>query len=185
MRPADISGRSVVVGRSRFELRPVDAARHRDLVRTWMHDPEIEPYWEMAWSMDRIGGYLHDLLHSGHSNPYLGVVDGIPMSYWELYRADHDRLADYYPARDGDLGVHLLIGPAADRGRGLGTALLRVVVRWQLGADAGSDRVLAEPDQRNERSVRAFLRAGFRQIGEVDLPEKRAALMVLDRDELS
>jgi RimJ/RimL family protein N-acetyltransferase len=41
--------------------------------------------------------------------------------------------------------------------------------------------VVAEPDVRNIPSVRAFLRAGFRHDQDLDLPAKRAALMVRDR----
>ena len=50
--------------------------------------------------------------------PCLGVLDGTPMSYWEIYRADLDPLARHYPARPHDTGIHLLIGGVADRGRG-------------------------------------------------------------------
>ncbi|GDY77617.1 hypothetical protein SAV31267_071020 [Streptomyces avermitilis] len=41
--------------------------------------------------------------------------------------------------------------------------------------------MVAEPDLRNTSSVSAFLGAGFRFSAEVDLPDKRAALMVRDR----
>lgn len=181
MRPADISGRTAQLGDATFELRRVDATGDRDLVRTWMHDPEIEPFWEMAWPADRIGAYLQEQLDSAHSNPYIGILDQTPMSYWELYRADLDRLASYCTTRDGDLGVHLLIGRAQDRSRGIGSAALGVVACWQLDADPAAERILAEPDLANPRSLKAFQRAGFRKISEIELPEKRAALMTLDR----
>jgi RimJ/RimL family protein N-acetyltransferase len=42
-------------------------------------------------------------------------------------------------------------------------------------------RIVAEPDERNAASVRAFLAAGFRAAGTIQLPEKRAALVVRDR----
>ncbi|GAP48132.1 lysine N-acyltransferase mbtK [Streptomyces azureus] len=42
-------------------------------------------------------------------------------------------------------------------------------------------RVIAEPDIRNTPSIAAFLTAGFRFSAEIDLLDKRAALMVRDR----
>jgi RimJ/RimL family protein N-acetyltransferase len=45
--------------------------------------------------------------------------------------------------------------------------------------------VVAEPDVRNIPSVRAFLRAGFRYDQDLDLPAKRAALMVRHRSDHS
>ncbi|MDT9685367.1 GNAT family N-acetyltransferase [Streptomyces sp. TRM76323] len=164
-----------------FTLRAVDPAVDAGLVHAWMNDPEVAAFWEMAQPVERIAAYLREQVGSAHSTPYIGCVDGTPMSYWEVYRADLDPLRHHYPARPRDAGVHLLLGPSAYRGRGLGTALLRAVSDWLLRADPYAERVVAEPDVRNERSVRAFERAGFRLVGQIDLPGKRAALMVRER----
>lgn len=84
--------------------------------------------------------------------------------------------------RSCDTGVHLLIGDGAHRGRGLGTELIRAVVDLVLAGRPACTRVLAEPDVRNRQSVAAFLGAGFRPTGEVDLPTKRAVLMIRARE---
>ncbi|GAA3295022.1 hypothetical protein GCM10020295_21120 [Streptomyces cinereospinus] len=109
------------------------------------------------------------------------MLDGTPMSYWEIYRADLDSLARYYPARPHDTGVHILIGDIAERGRGLGSTLLRSVADLVLDRRPACARVVAEPDIRNAPSVAAFLNAGYRFAAEVDLPAKRAAVMMRDR----
>lgn len=103
------------------------------------------------------------------------------MSYWEIYRADLDPLARHYPARPNDTGVHLLIGGVTNRGRGIGTTLLRAVSDLVLDNRPQCARVVAEPDLRNTPSVSAFLSAGFRFSAEVELPDKQAALMIRDR----
>jgi acetyl CoA:N6-hydroxylysine acetyl transferase len=164
-----------------FELRPVDPERDVDLVHGWMNDPAVARFWDLAAERDRIARYLCEQVGSAHSTPYIGAVAGEPMSYWELYRADLDPLAAHYPAQPHDQGVHMLLGPPGYRGRGLGAPLLRMVAAAQLAADPRATRVVAEPDVRNVASVRAFARAGFRLAGELDLPDKRAALLVLDR----
>ncbi len=115
-----------------FSLQPLDPDRHTDLLHRWMNDAEVARFWGMAWARDRIARYLCQQVASAHSVPYLGALDSEPMRYWELYRAEQDRLAEHYPARRGDAGVHLLLGPAGYRGRGLGVALLRAVSDWQL-----------------------------------------------------
>ncbi|MGH4023600.1 MAG: GNAT family N-acetyltransferase [Pseudonocardiaceae bacterium] len=166
----------------RFALRRLDPDHDLALVHAWMNDPGVARFWEMPWPPDRIAEYLHRQVTDRHSTAYLGTLDGVAMSYWELYRADLDALARYYPARDHDAGVHLLIGPADHRGRGLAAELLRAVSGWRLDADPQAGRVVAEPDVRNVRSVRAFARAGFRRIANLDLPDKRAVLMVRDRE---
>ncbi len=165
-----------------FELSPVRLPADLGLLARWMNDPEVAAFWELAGPPERTEGHLRAQLDGdGRSVPCLGLLDGEPMSYWEVYRADLDPLAAHYPARPHDTGVHLLLGPAASRGRGLGAVLLAALAERILRRRPHCERVVAEPDVRNRRSVRAFERAGFRTAGELDLPGKRAALMVRTR----
>ncbi|GAA2433853.1 GNAT family N-acetyltransferase [Streptomyces glaucus] len=165
-----------------FHLVPVRVERDLPLIGRWMHDPAVAAFWELAAPRNVIEQHVRAQLDGdGRSVPCVGVLDGRPMSYWEIYRADLDPLARHYPARPHDTGIHLLIGQAADRARGLGGTLLRAVADLVLDRRRPCARVVAEPDLRNIPSVAAFLSAGFRFSAEVDLPAKRAALMVRDR----
>jgi RimJ/RimL family protein N-acetyltransferase len=165
-----------------FHLVPVRIDRDLPLISRWMNDPAVAAFWELSGPDTATEHHLRaQLAGDGRSVPCLGVLDGTPMSYWEIYRADLDPLARHYPSRLHDTGIHLLIGGVANRGRGLGTTLLRAVSDLVLDRRPSCARVIAEPDLRNTPSVSAFLSAGFRYSAEVDLPDKRAALMVRDR----
>ncbi|MFE4255930.1 GNAT family N-acetyltransferase [Streptomyces sp. NPDC056910] len=165
-----------------FQLVPVRIERDLPLISRWMNDPAVAAFWELEGPESVLENHLRPQLDGdGRSAPCLGVLDGTPMSYWEIYRADLDPLARHYPARPHDTGVHLLIGGVANRGRGLGTDLLKAVADLVLDHRPPCARVVAEPDLRNTPSVSAFLSAGFRFSAEVDLPDKRAALMIRDR----
>jgi RimJ/RimL family protein N-acetyltransferase len=147
-----------------------------------MNDPAVAAFWELDGPLSVIEDHLRPQMEGdGRSVPCLGVLGGTPMSYWEIYRADLDPLARHYPARPHDTGIHLLIGGVADRGRGIGTLLLKAAADLVLDHRPSCSRVVAEPDLRNTPSVSAFLGAGFRFAAELDLPGKRAALMVHDR----
>lgn len=179
-RVADWGPTATAVGE--FELAPVRLDRDLPLISRWMNDPAVAAFWELAGPTDVTEAHLaSQLTGDGRSVPCLGVLDGTPMSYWELYRADLDPLARHYPARPHDTGIHLLLGGVADRGRGMGSTLLRAVADLILDRRPSCTRVVAEPDVRNVPSLAAFLAAGFRYSAEVDLPGKRAALMVRDR----
>ncbi|MYT79835.1 Protein N-acetyltransferase, RimJ/RimL family [Streptomyces sp. MnatMP-M77] len=165
-----------------FALLPVRPERDLAVVSRWMNDPAVAAFWELAGPESVTADHLRPQLEGdGRSIPCLGVLDGTPMSYWEIYRADLDPLARHYPARPHDTGIHLLIGGVHNRGRGVGTTLLRAVADLVLDNLPLCGRVVAEPDLRNIPSVSAFLSAGFRFSAEVDLPDKRAALMIRDR----
>ncbi|MFI6038276.1 GNAT family N-acetyltransferase [Streptomyces sp. NPDC051315] len=165
-----------------FRFVPVRIERDLHLIGRWMNDPAVAAFWDLAGPVGVVEEHLRRQIDGdGRSVPCLGALEGTPMSYWEIYRADLDPLADHYPALPHDTGIHLLIGGDADRGRGLGGILLRAVAGLVLDMRPACARVIAEPDLRNTPSLAAFLRAGFRFSAEVDLPAKRAALMVRDR----
>ncbi|MET7648601.1 GNAT family N-acetyltransferase [Streptomyces sp. NPDC005426] len=165
-----------------FQLVPVRLERDLAVISRWMNDPSVAAFWELAGAETVTAGHLAPQLDGdGRSIPCLGVLSGVPMSYWEIYRADLDPLARHCPIRPFDTGLHVLIGDGDRRGHGIGTALLRAVSDLVLDHHPRCTRIVAEPDLRNTPSVSAFLNAGFRYSAEVELPEKRAALMVRDR----
>ncbi|WP_049563808.1 GNAT family N-acetyltransferase [Streptomyces sp. SBT349] len=165
-----------------FQLVPVCLDRDLALISTWMNDADVALFWMLAGSPRRTAEHVRRQLDGdGRSLPCLGVLDGLPMSYWELYRADLDPVAFHYPSLLHDTGVHLLIGSAEDRGRGLGAALLRGVTELVLRNRSSCRRLVGEPDVRNAASVATFEAAGFENTGEVDLPDKRAAIMIRTR----
>ncbi|WSY11948.1 acetyltransferase [Embleya sp. NBC_00896] len=165
----------------RFSLHEIHTKRDIPLLHTWMNDPAVARWWELDGDEEVVRRHLATQAVRTHSNCYLGCVDDEPVSYWELYRADLDELARHYPAHPHDVGIHLLLGPAAWRGRGIGSLLLRAVTELVLRAAPDTARVVAEPDVRNTASVAAFERAGFRRAADVELPDKTAALMMRHR----
>ncbi|WND34665.1 GNAT family N-acetyltransferase [Streptomyces sp. BB1-1-1] len=165
-----------------FHLAPVRVDRDVPIITRWMNDPAVAAFWELTGPQSVTEEHVRaQLAGDGRSVPCVGMLDGLPMSYWEIYRADLDPLARYCPVRPHDTGLHLLIGDGTDRGQGIGTTLIRTVTDLVLARRRACTRVLAEPDVRNTASVAAFLGAGFRFAAEVDLPAKRAALMIRDR----
>lgn len=163
-------------------FRPLGLEEDLERVHAWMNEEHVIPFWQMAWSRQRIEAYLRDLLADAHSTPYIGHLDGTPMSYWEAYRAADDVVATCYPAAPQDRGVHLLIGPPEYVGRGFALPLLRAMTAFQL-ADGAAEKVVAEPDVRNRRMIHVFQKCAYEPQGEVELPDKRALLMFCHREE--
>jgi RimJ/RimL family protein N-acetyltransferase len=160
----------------RFTLTPVKVDRDLPLIQSWMNDPDVARYWELDGPPERTSEHVRAQLELPHTQPLLARLSGRAIGYWELYQAADDPLAAHYAAEPDDLGVHLLIGEGDCRGIGLGGVLLRAL------ADAVQRekprRLVAEPDERNLASVRAFTAAGFTAAGTLDLPDKRATLMI-------
>ncbi|AZM50386.1 siderophore biosynthesis protein [Streptomyces sp. WAC 06738] len=113
--------------------------------------------------------YAHmDTLPTHHA--HLLLRDGAPVALVQTYEPAADRVSECYPAEPGDLGIHLLIGPAAGAAeRGFTAALMRVITGW--AAAAGARRLVAEPDAGNGPAIDRLRREGFALGPEVTLPE--------------
>jgi RimJ/RimL family protein N-acetyltransferase len=164
-----------------FDLRPA-GADDAVLVAEWMARPHILQWWGQDWSVERWVSEIEGFAAGEHTIPCMTTYDGVDLAYVELYRVRHDRLAEYYAWQEHDWGLHLAIGDTGFVGRGIGRRLIRSLAAALLRSDPLCDRVVAEPAAANVPSVRAFEAAGFVSHGELELPEKRAQLMVRGRE---
>ncbi|HEY3003979.1 MAG TPA: GNAT family N-acetyltransferase [Kribbellaceae bacterium] len=163
-----------------FDLRPAEAG-DAALVARWMAQEHVRVWWDQAWPVERWAHEIATQAAGEHSVPCIASYDGGPVGYLELYLVRHDVLAGYYDHDVHDRGLHVAIGDAARTGAGLGRRLLASVAEALFDADPACHRVVAEPDVRNEASVRAFAAAGFERVADLGLPGKTAALMVRSR----
>lgn len=152
----------------------------------WLNEPGVVRWWEgddVSWE-----GVVRDY---GSANPD-------PVEHWVASVGDRDIgwiqcwAATDEPAEAGSwwaLGVHrsaagidYLIGEPGDRGRGLGTAMIRsFVAAVVFGRHPGWTQACAAPFAGNVASWRALERAGFRFAGTIDYPGGPCRLMVADR----
>ena len=167
------------IGRG-ISFREATVADDLHRVHDWMNREHVIPFWDLARPVDGIRDYIEENLADNHQTPYIGCLDGEPMSYWEAYSVPGDIVGRYYEADPTDRGVHLLLGPPEYLGRGLALPLLRAMTAFQFSYP-GAKRVVAEPDIRNEQMIHVFENCGYVKQKEIDLPDKRAALMFCDK----
>ena len=170
------------IGRT-ISLRPASLERDLGRLHAWLGSEHVKPYWQLDLPLPAFRDRLAAKLADDHLTPYVGCLDHVPMSYWECYRAADDDVANHYDADPTDRGVHLLIGPEEYLGRGYAVPLLRAVVAMQF-RHSGTDRVIAEPDARNEAAIRVFERCGFEPRREFRFDEagKDALLLICERE---
>ena len=150
------------------------------LIHNWMNQPHVIPFWDLAYDMERMRQHLQKAIADPHQTLYIGLLDDVPMSYWESYWADDDIVAQYYLAHPADQGIHLLIGPPEFLGKGYALPLLRAMTAFQF-QHSETLKVVSEPDSRNQKMSHVFKRCGFEFQKEIEINEKRAALMFCNR----
>ncbi|MFD5813131.1 GNAT family N-acetyltransferase [Streptomyces sp. NPDC127038] len=183
----------VVDGYGTVRVLPLDAALDGPVVHGWVN-ADRAAFWGMRdLTEDQVVAiYAHmGTLDTHHA--CLLVKDDEPVGLLQTYEPGADRVGDRYPVEPGDIGVHLLLAPAGPGGGrpGWTTALLGAVASYVLlGLDR--ERVVVDPDVRNEKAIARFLRQGFTpgpvvvlpeiDLPDVHLPEKRAQLAFLSRE---
>ncbi|MFD7642299.1 GNAT family N-acetyltransferase [Kitasatospora sp. NPDC059795] len=171
-----------VPGFGAVTIRPLDPAGDAEVVHRWVDD-ERARFWGMVGrSREQVRETYEfvDSLDTHHA--YLVLRDGEPAALLQTYLPEHDPLGEHYPVQDGDLGLHLLVAPAAGPLRHGHTQALVNTLLGFVFADPYVRRAVAEPDVRNERSVARLRASGF-EIGPVlELAEKHAQLVHLTRE---
>ncbi|KOV65699.1 siderophore biosynthesis protein [Streptomyces sp. AS58] len=181
-----------VDGYGTVRLLPLDAKADAEVVHVWVSE-ERAAFWGMnGLTRDEVADvYAHlDTLDTHHA--FLMVRDSEPVGLFQTYEPEADRVSECYEVRPGDIGAHLLIAPAGPGGvrPGWTAALMRAMTAY-LWRGLDRQRVVVDPDVRNEKAVDRFVRQGYVlgpevvlpeiDLPDVYLPEKRARLAFLSR----
>lgn len=175
----------VVDGFGTVRIVPVDPVADLDLIYEWVTQERAKFWGMLDADRDRvleIYTYL-DSLSTHHA--YLVHRDDRPIALFQTYEPAHDPVGECYDVQPGDFGIHLLIGPVDGAAEpGFTGHLVSALLTFAL-ADPGRERIVAEPDARNDKAIARLLRTGFEPGPEIDLPDKRARLLFLSREAFS
>ncbi|MFB7503267.1 GNAT family N-acetyltransferase [Streptomyces broussonetiae] len=173
-------------------VRPLDPVADADVVHGWVSG-ERAVFWGMnGLTRDEVADVYAHMAGLDTHHAHLVTKDGVPVALLQTYEPAADRVGECYDVRPGDLGVHVLLGPAGPDGPrpGWTAALLSVMTTYALRA-ADRRRLVVDPDVRNTRAIARFERQGFVRgpavvlpevdVPEVHLPEKHAQLAFLER----
>ena len=180
-----------VAGFGTVRVRTLDPQADAEVLHGWVSE-ERAAFWGMnGLTRDQVAEiYAHlDTLDTHHA--YLLEKDGEPAGLLQTYEPKADRVGECYEVEPGDIGIHLLLAPAGAGGArdGWSSALLGAVANYIL---KDHERVVVDPDVRNEKAIARVLRQGFVagervvlpeiDIPDVYLPEKHAQLAFLTRE---
>ncbi|MFJ6794202.1 GNAT family N-acetyltransferase [Streptomyces sp. NPDC091268] len=180
----------LVEGFGTVTITPVDPAADCALIHGWVSE-ERARFWGMAGAgLELVREIYEDLDRRTTHHAFLVHRDGQPVALFQTYDCAEDRISECYEVRPGDLGVHLLIGPAGGAAEhGFTAGLLSAFVSY-LFSVLGARRIVAEPDARNAKAIARLERSGFTlgpevvlpeiDLPEVHLPAKPARLAFLD-----
>jgi aminoglycoside 6'-N-acetyltransferase len=151
------------------------------LVEEWLRREHVAPWWRDDIG-ESIAEYRSALEGREPTDHFLIEVDGRPVGMIETYLvSDYPEWEEVVQVGAGVAGVDLMIGESDLIGAGLGPPVLAQFAHEVVFARAGVDAVVASVEELNCRSWRAFEKAGFRHIRDVEENGLPHRLMRLDR----
>ncbi|MBV1853924.1 GNAT family N-acetyltransferase [Catellatospora tritici] len=161
-------------------VEPLDLGAHLDLLHGWVTHPR-SVYWGLLDAdHDRVRAEYAAIAADPHHQAWLGRLDGVPLFLTESYDPARHELARHYPVASGDVGMHLLVAPTDTPRHGTTSAVMRTVLAF-LFADPAHQRVVVEPDVRNDAIAVRNAEVGFVVDRLVQLPGKTARLSFCTR----
>lgn len=164
-----------------FHLRPLDPSQDMALIHGWLSQPFAQ-FWGMQ-DMDtlELADFYRRMPEEDRGRGYLGFHDGVPCFLIECYNPVTDPVGEHYQVREGDYGMHILIAPPEHRIPGFTRATMTAVMRF-LFEHQGAERVVVEPDERNDRIHTLNRFVGFTYERTIELPGKTAWLAFCTRN---
>lgn len=146
-------------------------------IEEWLRREHVARWWRDDIE-ESLAEYRAALEGREPTEHYLIVVDGRAIGMIQTYLvSDYQDWEEIVQVGPGVAGVDILIGEEDQVGRGLGPQILAQFVRDVVTADA----VVATVEEPNRRSWRAFEKAGFRRVRDVEEEGLPHRLMRLDR----
>ena len=141
------------------------------LLQRWLSEPHVDAWWHEPLDL------------AGLEQKYGPRIDGIepthvliiahetrPIGWIQWYRwSDYPKHAAQLEAEPSAAGIDLSIGEASLVGKGIGSSAIRQFVLSVVSAEPGITAIVADPEERNGRSCRAFEKAGFTPVKTVEL----------------
>jgi aminoglycoside 6'-N-acetyltransferase len=143
-------------------FRPLERGDLPELER-WLVADHVRPWWE---PYEDIEAELGPALDGVDPTRWFAILlDGSPVGAIETYLvSDYPEWEELVRVGPGVAGVDLLLGEPHAVGRGVGPAVLAAFARDVVFAEPDVHACVAGVDVRNERSLRAFAKAGFRPV---------------------
>ena len=130
------------------------------MIGCWLAEPHVAKWWTDG--PEKSLAEIAEAMDSVSTEPLIVELAGRPIGYLQSYDPHLEEDHPYSDQPFGTLGIDLSIGVPGLVGIGHGSAIVRQFVN-ELFAE-GAPRVTIDPHPDNLRAIRAYEKAGFREI---------------------
>ncbi|MDO9457744.1 GNAT family N-acetyltransferase [Nocardioides sp.] len=164
-----------------LRLDLLDPATEAEVVHAWVVEDRAQFWMMQDYTLEEVREVYTWIQDQPTHAAYL-VKDGdAPVGLFQTYDPRAEEIGDHFDVLDGDLGVHLMVGPASEERPGFTGEVLELVGGFVF-SDPAVQRVVAEPDARNAKAIARAQSMGFAPGPVVQLSTKPAQLGFITRE---
>ncbi len=147
-----------------------DAESEYQLLLKWLATPEVSEWYfnDKGVTLEGIKKkYRPRVLGTHHVHPCIIEFEGRPVGYIQFYETihEHEYLAKKPVLREPDVyAIDMFLGEPDIFSQGIGSKSLKLMADY-LAKEKGAQKIIIDPDTRNERAIRAYEKAGFKKSG--------------------
>lgn len=158
-----------------FRMRPLSISGDMTIIHNWVNRPYAR-YWGMqGMSLAEVTQAHIQLLNRDNYEIFVGTLDEEVIFMTEKYNPSGDQLGTCYQVERGDCGMHVLVSPPDRKIKGFTWEVFCCILEF-IFSDPMVERIVVEPDVRNDKIHILNKKAGFQYQDTIQLPNKKAHL---------
>src|SRR5882757_7006502 len=95
----------------RISVRPFCVATDLSILYQWMSREYAGPLLLRPQPSEELEESYLSMLASDFAQPFMGLLNDVPVCQVDVYKTQQDAISLYYNARPGDYGIHLFLAP--------------------------------------------------------------------------
>ena len=163
-----------------ISFRSLNLKEDLAMIHEWVQKHYAQEYWQMTGPFSQFYANYQCMELNPYSHSFIGLLDEQVICQFDVYSVIADELREHISYEDHDCGFHLLMSPIKNPIPGLTVCIVKAFLGYYFSFTE-AQRMYAEPDVNNEKSIILLERCGFEKIKTVQMSYKTAHVYCLER----
>lgn len=146
----------------------------------WFNKLHIKKWWNDGLTHEEIKDKYRKRIGDITVFPFIVYLDNSPIGFIQYYHADKIGDGWWSDEIEGTVGIDQFIGEENFIGKSYGKIMIKEFVCF-LFKNPIVTKIITEVDPKNVRAKRCYEKTGFHKVGEIDTPDGRSILMVIQK----